>query len=473
MSVRVQSRSPRRTSASAPASDTLTQSAANYRGVFDGCLGFGQKSAVIVVDFTKAYTTPGSKWYCPGKGFGVVDAVAESKPLLELARSKGVPIFYTTVYYEHETDGGIFTQKIPLLRTWTKDNILCDIDDSIRPKTTDAFIVKQYPSAFFGTSLASSLRAISVDTCIVIGCSTSGCIRATVLEGMQLGFRCIVPRECVGDRTESIHESNLFDMHAKNGDVVPKQAVMDHLGSLRHVHGVISTEDKVLGIGKGPFVAEKPVEVSTADNKANYKGLFDGGLGFGQKSAIIVVDFMKAYTVPSSKLYCPGKGYGVVDAVAESKPLLDAARTKKVPIFYTKVQYEHDTDGGVFTQKIPLLRTMTPDNILVEIDDTVKPQAVDSLLVKQYPSVFFGTSLASNLRAINVDTCIVIGCSTSGCIRASVLDGMQQGFRCIVPRECVGDRTEAIHESNLFDMNAKNGDVVPKQVVLDYIASLP
>eukprot|EP00929_Paragymnodinium_shiwhaense_P109927 TRINITY_DN76541_c0_g1_i1.p1 TRINITY_DN76541_c0_g1~~TRINITY_DN76541_c0_g1_i1.p1 ORF type:complete len:293 (+),score=65.66 TRINITY_DN76541_c0_g1_i1:80-958(+) len=204
----------------------------NYKGLFDGGLGFGQKSAVIVIDFTKAYTTPGSKWYCGGKGFGVVDAVAETVDLLDLAREKKVPIFYTQVIYEHETDGGVFTQKIPLLRTWTKDNPLVEIDPSITPHKGDAVIVKQYPSAFFGTNLACNLRSIGVDTCIIVGCSTSGCIRASVLEGMQHGFRCIVPQECVGDRTEEVHHSNLFDMNAKNGDVVPKQVVIDYLQSL-------------------------------------------------------------------------------------------------------------------------------------------------------------------------------------------------------------------------------------------------
>ena len=196
----------------------------NYQGVFDGSLGFGKKSAVIVIDFTKAYTTEGSPWFCPGKGFGVVDAVTESKPLLDLARSKSVPIFYTKVYYEHPTDGGVFTQKIPLLRTWTRDNPLCEINCSIAPQEGDSVLVKQYPSAFFGTNLACNLSALGVDTCIIIGCSTSGCIRASVLDGMQHGFRCVVPRECVGDRTENIHESNLFDMNAKNGDVVAKSA---------------------------------------------------------------------------------------------------------------------------------------------------------------------------------------------------------------------------------------------------------
>jgi len=450
--------------------------ASNYKGVFDGGLGFGQKSAVIVIDFTKAYTTEGSKWYCPGKGYGVVDAVTESKPLLDLARSKGVPVFYTKVYFEHPTDGGIFTQKIPLLRTWTKDNPLVEIDDLIAPQASDSVLVKQYPSAFFGTNLVCNLRAIGVDTCIIIGCSTSGCIRASVLDGMQQGFRCIIPRECVGDRTESIHEANLFDMNAKNGDVVSKQVVMDYLSGL---DGSI-----VQKLGDEPAAKKARTSVDASantaltaaqpatDNASNYKGVFDGGLGFGKKSAVIVIDFTKAYTTPGSKFYCPGKGYGVVDAVAESKPLLDLARRKDVPVFYTTVYFEHPTDGGVFTQKIPLLRTWTKDNPLVQIDDSIAPQAVDSVLVKQYPSAFFGTNLACNLRAIGVDTCIIVGCSTSGCIRASVLDGMQQGFRCIIPRECVGDRTESIHEANLFDMNAKNGDVIPKATVMDYLTKL-
>jgi len=215
--------------AAVTSSTTTSQS---YKGLFDGGLGFGQKSAIIVVDFTKAYTTPGSKWYCGGKGFGVVDAVAESVELLVLARRKGVPIFYTQVYYEHETDGGVFTQKIPALKTWTKDNPLVAIDDKITPEKGDSVLVKQYPSAFFGTNLACNLRSINVDTCIVIGCSTSGCIRASVLDGMQHGFRCIVPAECVGDRTEEVHKSNLFDMNAKNGDVVSKAVVMEYLLSL-------------------------------------------------------------------------------------------------------------------------------------------------------------------------------------------------------------------------------------------------
>ncbi|CAE7501597.1 nicF, partial [Symbiodinium microadriaticum] len=219
------------------------------------------------------------------------------------------------VYFEHPSDGGIFTQKIPKLRTWTKDNPLVEIDDSIAPHEGDAVLVKQYPSAFFGTSLACNLRAIGVDTCIMIGCSTSGCIRASVLDGMQQGFRCVVPRECVGDRTQSIHESNLFDINAKNGDVVPKQSVMDYMLRLE-----ADTESSSKRRRRSEYKLESSaVEVkdqALEDSASNYK------LGFGSKSAVIVIDFTKAYTTPGSSWYCPGRGYGVVDAVAESRPLV-------------------------------------------------------------------------------------------------------------------------------------------------------
>ncbi|CAK9067509.1 Maleamate amidohydrolase (Nicotinate degradation protein F) [Durusdinium trenchii] len=445
----------------------MTSNVENYKGVLDGRLGFGQKAAVLVIDFTKAYTTPSSPFYCNGQGFGVTDAIREAKPLIELARSKGVPIIYTKMFYEHPTDGGVFAQKVPLLRTWRKDNPLVEIDDSIKPCETDIIIVKQYPSTFFGTNVACNLRAIHVDTCIIVGCSTSGCIRSSVLDGMQYGFRCIVPRECVGDRTQSIHEANLFDMNAKNGDVLSKKVVMDYLNSLGT--DMSSRPSKRLCSEQADGAGHVPCGVEALQNLENYQGVFDGKLGFGRKVALIVIDFTKAYVTPSSPFYCNGRGFGVTDAIKESKPLIELCRSKGVPIVYTQVCYGHPSDGGVFTQKIALLRTWTKENPMVEIEESIAPHQGDNVIVKQYPSAFFGTNLACNLRAIDVDTCIIIGCSTSGCIRASVLDGMQHGFRCIVPRECVGDRTQSIHESNLFDINAKFGDVVDKSTVMEHV----
>jgi len=203
------------------------------KGVFDSSAGFGKKAAVLVIDFCNAYTTPGSPFYCPDPEVGVVRAVEQSVQVVELARAKNVPVIYTRVLYnKNGSDGGVFMKKVPLLRQWVEGNPATFIVDQLKPHEDDTIVIKQYPSAFFGTSLAAQLTAEGVDTIILIGCSTSGCIRASCLDGMQHGFRMIVPRECVGDRHPAVHESNLFDMNAKNGDVVPRTEVLEYLAAL-------------------------------------------------------------------------------------------------------------------------------------------------------------------------------------------------------------------------------------------------
>jgi maleamate amidohydrolase len=109
---------------------------------------------------------------------------------------------------------------------------------------------------------------------------------------------------------------------------------------------------------------------------------------------------------------------------------------------------------------------------LAEIVPELPPQPQDVIIIKQYASAFFGTSLSATLVAMGIDTLILTGCSTSGCIRATAVDGLQYGYRIIVPRECVGDRHSAPHEANLFDINAKYGDVVGKQDVMAYLTTL-
>src|SRR6478672_4523868 len=201
----------------------------NYRGVFNGQMGFGRSPAIIVVDFINAYTQPGSPLYAPA----VVEAVKETVPLLKLAREKKVPIIYTRVLYHRSgADGGLFVQKVPALRKMVEGEPLADIVPELPPGPDDVILVKQYASAFFGTTLAAMLTARGVDTLIITGCSTSGCVRATAVDAMQNGFRPIVPRECVGDRHDGPHEANLFDINAKYGDVVSRDAVMDRLRSI-------------------------------------------------------------------------------------------------------------------------------------------------------------------------------------------------------------------------------------------------
>jgi maleamate amidohydrolase len=109
---------------------------------------------------------------------------------------------------------------------------MADIVPELTPEPDDTIIIKQYASAFFGTSLAAMLTSQGIDTLIVTGCSTSGCIRATAVDGMQYGFRVIVPRQCVGDRHADPHEANLFDINSKYGDVVNKAEVIDYLNNL-------------------------------------------------------------------------------------------------------------------------------------------------------------------------------------------------------------------------------------------------
>lgn len=198
----------------------------NYQGVFDGRIGFGQRPAILVVDFIKAYTTPGAALYAPA----VVEAVRETAEVLALARAKGMPVFYTRVIYSRTgLDGGIFVRKVPLLRALVEGEPLAEIVDELPPAADDVVIVKQYASAFFGTALAPALTSLGVDTVILTGCSTSGCIRASAVDGMQYGFRVVVPRECVADRHPGPHEANLFDINAKYGDVVSKAEVLAYL----------------------------------------------------------------------------------------------------------------------------------------------------------------------------------------------------------------------------------------------------
>lgn len=201
----------------------------------------------------------------------------------------------------------------------------------------------------------------------------------------------------------------------------------------------------------------------------NYTGVFDGKVGYGRNPAVVVIDFTLAYTTPGSPFFAEG----VVRAVTDTVPLLEAARAAGIPVIHTKVMYHPSgADGGWFVRKVPALRKLIPGEPLAEIDPKVAPLPEEVVIVKQYPSPFFGTPLAPMLATLGVDTLILAGCSTSGCVRAGALDGVQHGYRVIVPRECVGDRHDGPHDANLFDINAKYGDVVGREEVIEYLANL-
>ncbi|PWC86276.1 N-carbamoylsarcosine amidohydrolase [Azospirillum sp. TSO5] len=197
----------------------------------------------------------------------------------------------------------------------------------------------------------------------------------------------------------------------------------------------------------------------------NYKGVWGNRIGFGERPALLVIDFMQGYTTEGAPLYAPG----VVSAVAETVDLLEAARRSGIPVVHTNIRYHpgHFADGGMWVRKAPVMKDMVEGNPLAAFCPEVTPRENEVVISKQYASAFFGTSLAPMLHAMGVDTVVLTGCSTSGCIRASAVDAVQHGFRTIVVRECVGDRHDGPHEANLFDIDSKYGDVVKKQEALD------
>jgi len=202
----------------------------------------------------------------------------------------------------------------------------------------------------------------------------------------------------------------------------------------------------------------------------NYAGVWDGKLGFGKKTALLVIDLLQGYTLKGAPLFAPG----VVKAVAEMPALLKLARAKKMPIIHTRVLYNPSdfADGGVWIRKAPVLKSLVPGNKYAQFCRGVEPKKGELVIVKNYASCFFGTSLAATLTAMGADTVLITGCTTSGCIRASAVDAVQNGFRPIVIRECVGDRHDGPHEANLFDINAKYGDVISKTEAMKYIKGL-
>lgn len=199
----------------------------------------------------------------------------------------------------------------------------------------------------------------------------------------------------------------------------------------------------------------------------NYAGVWDTRIGFGRRPALISIDFMKAYSTDGADLYAPG----VVAALPPAARALAAARDAGLPVIHTNIRYQPGRflDGGVWVKKAPVMKAMVDGNPLAEFCEQVLPLDDELVITKQYASAFFGTSLAATLTALGVDTLVLVGCSTSGCIRASAVDGLQHGFRVMVLRDAVGDRHPAPHEANLFDINGKYGDVIDTADFLDHL----
>jgi maleamate amidohydrolase len=201
-----------------------------HGAAFSGRLGWGTRPALLVVDVVRAYTEPGGPFLLPDAG----PAVLATADLLHAARAGGRPIVWTVVRYTAGlADGGLFVHKVPALAAFAEgaDGEWGEIAPPLKPKPGEPVVVKQYASAFFGTSLAATLHAAGVDTVVVSGVSTSGCIRATATDALNHGFRPQVVRQACADRSPALHENNLADLDAKYADVVDLDEAVARLRS--------------------------------------------------------------------------------------------------------------------------------------------------------------------------------------------------------------------------------------------------
>jgi len=194
---------------------------------------------------------------------------------------------------------------------------------------------------------------------------------------------------------------------------------------------------------------------------------FGARVGFGRKSALLIIDNMRGITEPLSPMHI-----AMDEEIMKTMQLVKLFRNVSLPIFHVRSFYQppHFIDGGVFIHKgKEFFSKLTEGSELTEFDHRLTPMPEDTIVVKKFPSAFFGTPLQTFLTGLLVDTVVVVGNSTSGCIRATCLDACCHGFKVIVPKDCVADRADLSHVVNLFDIDSKIGDVVNSEDVINHI----
>ena len=197
-----------------------------HGAAFSGRVGWGSRPALVVVDLVRAYTETGGPFLLPAPE----SAVAATAALVDAARGSGRPVLWTVVRYTSGlADGGLFVRKVPALAAFAEDADGGWGELVLPPATGEPVIAKQYASGFFGTSLAATLHAAGIDTLVVAGVSTSGCVRATATDALNHGFRPQVVRDACADRTPELHDQNLRDLDAKYADVVDLADALAHL----------------------------------------------------------------------------------------------------------------------------------------------------------------------------------------------------------------------------------------------------
>jgi nicotinamidase-related amidase len=214
-------------------------------------------------------------------------------------------------------------------------------------------------------------------------------------------------------------------------------------------------------------VTDDATNLSTLRDFYHHRRIGDR-VGFGRTPAVVVVDMSIAFNTDSYSV-----GNRDDSLIASVRLVLTEARAAKCPVVYATTAYEHPDQAGYWGVKIPgLLELAATDCNAVRVHPDLAPTSEDIVISKHYSSAFFGTDLQSHFTRRGVDTLIVTGCSTSGCVRATVVDAVSSGYRVIVPRQAVGDRAQLPHEAALFDIDSKYGDVVDIAEVTDYLRSL-
>jgi maleamate amidohydrolase len=205
------------------------------------------------------------------------------------------------------------------------------------------------------------------------------------------------------------------------------------------------------------------------DLRADYAAAgFDGALRPGKRPALILIDFARAYFDPACRLFA-----GVEDVRAAAATLAVAARAAKIPVVFTRVEYSESANGGLFYRKLPALAAFDRGNPFGDFTSALAPTGNDITITKQFPSAFFGTELANDLRKLDVDTLLITGLSTSGCVRATALDALCHGFVPLVIEDACGDRDQGVHDANIFDLRAKYAEIVNSQWAHAYLAGFP
>ncbi len=190
-------------------------------------------------------------------------------------------------------------------------------------------------------------------------------------------------------------------------------------------------------------------------------------LGLAAKPALLVVDMINGFTDPACALgtHCP-------EVIAANCQLLERFREQALPVFFTTVVYHNDQQASVFRAKLPALNVLEAGSHWVDIDKNLGRLPSETLIEKQWPSAFHQTDLHAQLNALSVDSLVITGLTTSGCVRASAVDALQYNYQVVIAEEAVGDRNREVHRANLFDLDAKYADVQSVGNVLAMIESM-